>query len=52
MNYQGDLVIQWAEWNQLVLNVAKTKSIAIESYYYINWLLGAGRTCHSSLQEV
>ena len=27
------------EWNQLLLNVAKTKSIVIGSYYYINRLL-------------
>ena len=39
MSYHGDLVIQWADPNQLLLNVAKTKSIVIGSYYYIDRLL-------------
>ena len=33
MSYYCDLVIQWADRNQLLLKVAKTKSIVIGSYY-------------------
>ena len=33
MSSSGDLVLQWAERHQLLLNMSKSKAIVITSYY-------------------